>query len=564
MRTSLISLVACLALAACTHEAPDSNFDSDLGSGPGGNATDGEDADSTGGTAGNDDAPQMDPGPRSQLRRLTNEQFINALTDLFDSSLDMQTVLPPDVISEFYATVGGANSVVSELGLERYEQAGREVVQTVLADPNLREMVVPCDASTQTCRAESLEALARRAWRRPVTEEELDRLQALSDENAARYSDGLRGLESGFVAILISPNFLYLTEVGEDDPARPDVRRYTSLEMASRLSFFLWNGLPDDELLGLGEAGELHDAKVLDEQIHRMLASDLTRRGTLRFFEEYLGIVNIPDLAKDPTLFPEVSPTLQTAMRVEVRRMIEHTLFDEDRPVFDLLRTTTTFVDPQLAELYGVTADVEAGHTTRVQLPESGPRLGLLGTAAFLASRARANRTAPTLRGAYVQKRLRCVEVPPPPPGTDNSLPADDGDVEITVREMLEEHRSNPDCASCHNLMDPIGLGLERFDAIGRIRDTELGAPIDDSGALDGKAFEGLPGLVDLLVDDPAVARCFVVQLHRYATGSIEAPIEEPSIDGLADTFAQSEGRLLDYLPHYLKSDAFVRLAKPE
>jgi hypothetical protein len=303
---------------------------------------------------------------------------------------------------------------------------------------------------------------------------------------------------------------------------------------------------------------------VVATQVGRMIASPRTRRGVLRFFEEYLGIVNIPNLAKDQGIFGEVSPTLQAAMRVEVRRMIEHTLFDEAGSVFDLLDTTTTFVDPQLAELYGVEADVEPGHTVEVQLPESGPRRGILGTAAFLASRARANRTSPTLRGVYVQERLRCVEVPPPPPGTDNSLPADDGDVEVTVREMLEEHRTNPDCSGCHSVMDPIGLGLERFDAIGRLRDTELGGPVDDSGALDGREFQGLPGLIELLGDDPAVGRCLVKNLHRYATGSLEAPADETSVDALTEAFAAADGRLLDYLPHYLSSDAFTRMAKPE
>jgi len=334
---------------------------------------------------------------------------------------------------------------------------------------------------------------------------------------------------------------MYRVEVGEPDPNDPSGTRwrYTSIEMASRLSYLLWDGPPDDELLAVGEQGELVESSVVADQVTRLLADDRARPALGRFFAQWLGLAATDGLVKDPDVYPAASPALYADMRGEIERLVEDLVFERGGSVGALLTTRETYVTDELATLYGVDSgpDRDDEGFAPVSLPADGDRAGLLGTAAVLATNARVTRTSPTLRGLFVRQRLLCDSLPPPPPDVDAELPEPSGGQQPqTMRERLAQHSEDPACAGCHQAVDPLGLALEHYDGLGRFRQTDDGLALDVSGELDGTAFEGRAGLVDALRDDVRLTACFARQVYRYATGHVEGADEAGLVASLAGT----------------------------
>jgi hypothetical protein len=364
--------------------------------------------------------------------------------------------------------------------------------------------------------------------------------------------------------MLASPNFLYIADIGESDPDDPTRRRYTGNEMATRLSFFLWGHGPDDALLDQAEAGALDDGESVAEVARTMMDHPSAKAGLGRFFGEWLATEAIATQAKDADVFPTATPELFASMAGEIDRMVDQVIFSEKGSMLALLDTRTAFVDDQLAPIYGMQGGAELAPVERA---EGDPRAGILGTAGMLSLTSRRARTAPTLRGIFVQQRFRCVDLPPPPPEVDVGIPdnpAAEGTPQ-TMRELLEEHDVNPACASCHELVDPIGLALENFGPLGAWRDDDNGLAIDDSGMLEGQAFHGMAELTALLRDDPVVEACMVRQLYRFATGHVEqVEIDEPAILALAEVFAEIDGRLDEFIPALVSSTAFRTFAEVE
>lgn len=523
--------------------------------------------DDGGGDAGDEPGATADvPAPaRVQLRRLTRAQYGAALQDLLGHEVALPEALEPDLVVDLYSTVGATQSVPSELGVEQAEAAAREVAEQVVADEAWRSAVVGCDPAAAGCLAEFAAGFGRRAFRRPLDAAETGRYHALASEVQGLHGDSWEAVEGVLTAILASPHFLYVVELGEADPEDEARLRFSSLEMASRLSLALWGSVPDEELLAAAEAGELVEPEAIAAQAERMLADPRARRGLGRFFAEWLGLDVLDGLSKDETLFPTADAALFLSMRGQVERMVDDAVF-EDGSLLDLVEGRGTFVDARLAALYGVPAptEVDAEGFGAIELPESSGRRGILGTGAFLATQSRRTRTSPTLRGVWVQARLRCHELPPPPPDVETDLPDGTDDSEKTLREILEEHRENPVCAGCHAQVDPIGLALENFDAVGAFRSTDRGQTIDARTELDGVALEGLPQLAEHIADDPAFATCVVRQLYRFTTGHHEAPEEMPAIEALAADLVESEFHLPTFLPQLLASPQFRTLAIPE
>ncbi len=515
---------------------------------------------------GADDGAADVPAPaRVQLRRLTQANLEASLQQLLGSQVQLTAALEPDLIVDLFASVGASESVFSELGTEQLETAARDVAQQVIDDPAWRTEVVGCDADQAGCVEDFIARFGRAAFRRPMTGAESARYEALAADIEVVRGDRWEAVHGVMTALLASPNFVYVVELGEPDPQDEQRLRFTSVEMASRLSLALWGSGPDEELLAAGEAGELVEADAVRAQAERMLADPRARRGLGRFFAEWLGLDVLEGTSKDPELFPMADAELFGSMRGQVERMVDRAVFDGGS-VLELVAGRETFVDARLAELYEVPApdSVDADGFGLVTLPESSGRRGILGTGAFLATQSRRTRTSPTLRGVWVQARLRCNELPPPPPDVETDLPDGTDVTEQTLREILEEHRSNPVCAGCHALVDPIGLTLENFDAVGAWRDTDRNQTIDASVELEGVALEGLDQLATHLADDPALAGCVVRQLYRYATGHHEGNEETPVIEALAERLVEAQFDLVEFMPSLVASAQFRTLAIPQ
>ncbi len=307
-------------------------------------------------------------------------------------------------------------------------------------------------------------------------------------------------------------------------------------EVASRLSYLVWNTTPDDALLDAAERGDLDDAEGLSVEVDRLLESPRARVGTVQVFVDMLDLDALHSLQKDGTLLPAFTPTIGPAMREEMVRVIEDTVIDR-RDVRRLFDTRKGFVDAELAALYGLSGSFGSDFT-EVELPET--RGGLLTLAGFLAINSGEASTSPTKRGLTARRMLMCTTIPPPPPDVEADLPEPGGGEHQTKREQLEEHRANPTCAGCHELTDPIGLALEHFDALGGYRETDEGLAIDPSGKLDGEPFDDAIGLGAALIDHPTMSDCTIRNLYRYAVGHVEQPDEEETIEALVAALEDS------------------------
>lgn len=480
-------------------------------------------------------APAVTPAAPA-LRRLTRSQYENALRDLFAGELYVPTNLEPDNDVEGLLSVGASTTSVSAYGVELYEAAARTVAEQVMASPEARAALVQCTPAGPDdagCAGAVLGDLARRAWRRPITADERDRLTALAVQIGEAEGSFDVGLTYGLVAILQSPHFLYRREHGEGTGT---VRALTAVELASRVSFLVWNSIPDAELLAAAEDGSLLDDAVLEAQTRRLLAHDNARRGLRNLFDEIFHLYNLPSISKDPLVFTNADPALGASAREETLLGIEAVVLDEDGDFRDLLTTERTFVDRRLAALYGVAAATPEGFGA-VWLDPSLGRRGLLGQASFLMLQSHATSSSATKRGKFVRTTLLCQEIPAPPAGVDTSIPEADA-TSPTLRERLQTHLTDPYCASCHRLTDPIGLGFENFDGIGKWRTTENGAIIDASGDLDGVAFANAFEIGAVVHDSPHLGPCFTRHVYRYGVGRVEGEGEGPLLDWLGAGFA--------------------------
>jgi hypothetical protein len=348
-------------------------------------------------------------------------------------------------------------------------------------------------------------------------------------------SDPWLGLRVVTSAFLQSPGFLYREELGAPDSADPSRRVLTDYELASRLSFFLLNTTPDEELLDAAEAGMLSAAAGLETQAQRLLDSPRAAQATEELFVDYLQLDALTELVKLPEVFPQATETLGAAMRQETILSLRTLLFERAGDFREAFTTTKTFVNAELAELYDLPRQTSGTEPVEVDLPASGPRAGVITHAGFLATHAHPGRSSPTRRGKFIRESLLCEAIPAPPPNVNTTLP-ETGDAR-TLREKLTRHREDPACSGCHAMMDPIGLALENFDGIGAYRETENGVAIDASGELDGATFDDARGLGTALAAHPDLTSCFARTLLRYARGALETQSEAAFIATLDGQF---------------------------
>jgi hypothetical protein len=367
----------------------------------------------------------------------------------------------------------------------------------------------PPGRHTLACARSNLEQLAQRAYRRPITKSELDGLVKFVQLSQKRGDSIDQGMELAIEAILVSRRFLFRIEA----PGRLD-----DFQFASRLSYFLWSSMPDDELFQLAGDHRLRDPEVLRAQIRRMLASPKSRALIENFGGQWLETRNLALIQPDPVKFPEFDAALRSDMQLETQLFFQSIIRD-DRPVGDFLDANYTFLNERLAKFYGI-AGVEGSRFRRVELSPESHRGGILTQAAVLTVSSYPARTSPVLRGKWILENLLNSPPPPPPPNVPNLDEKAIG-ATMSMRQQLELHRASPACRSCHARMDPLGFGLENYDAIGHWRTQDGGFPIDASGSLpNGETFQGADGLRQfLLTDQDAFAKCLGSKLFTYALG---------------------------------------------
>jgi hypothetical protein len=414
------------------------------------------------------------------------------------------------------------------------------------------------------CATRILSNLARRAYRRPPTEADVQTLLGFYKDGRAA-ADFESGIRAALERVLVSPDFLFRIEADPANVKPGTPYRITDIELASRLSFFLWSSIPDDELLDLAVRGKLSDPKVLDAQVRRMLADRRAKAALVQnFFSQWLQVRNVWLLTPDASRqYPWFDDNLRTAFVKETELFLESQL-QEDRSMLELLTADYTFLNEQLARHYGI-SDVYGSHFRRVTLPDQN-RWGLLGKASVLSVTSYPHRTSPTIRGKWLLENILAAPVPPPPPDVNTTL--DEGKTVKTtsVREMLEHHRANPACASCHANMDPLGFSLENFDALGQWRTTEGESPINASGVLlDGTKVDGPAALRGaLLQQKDQFVKAVTAKLLMYSLGREIDHHDAPAIRAIARTAAADEYRWSSTILAIVKSAPFqFRRSRP-
>ncbi|MCB9680766.1 MAG: DUF1592 domain-containing protein [Alphaproteobacteria bacterium] len=487
--------------------------------------------------------PDVTPSP-PVLRTLTQEQYAHAVRDLVADDVYVPSDLDVSLRLDGLEALGTAAVAVSPSGVERYERAAYLIAEQAMDDDH-RDAVMPCtpaDAQDAGCATLFVETFGRRAWRRPLTDAEVGALVEVAMGAAGVLGDFHDGLEYAIAGLLQSPDFLMRPELGEPD-AENGGRRYTNWEMASRLSFFLWNTIPDDALLDAAEAGELVTTEGIDAQVERMINDPRAHDGLRAWVSDLLQLHRLDDLQKDPAVFLQFTDGFKEAAGEETLAFFDDLVFTRDTDLRDMMTSRHTFVDRTLARLYGVKAPSRDGFGP-VELDPEGPRAGLLGQASTLAIWAHPTTSSATLRGKFIRGTLLCDPLPPPPAGVNTSIPEASPDAP-TLRDRVKVHLENPSCAGCHTKMDPLGLGLEQFDGVGAFRTLEADATIDPAGDVDGVPFTDGADLGVKIREHEGFVPCLTSQLASYAMGRHPADGDEAAMTWLTDAFAAHDHRLL-------------------
>jgi len=491
------------------------------------------------------------------MRRLLAKQYQNSIGSLLGPAAALAAKPPPDISTKGFESIGATEVTPSDNALGQYEVSARAVAEVVVSDISQvpgRIGCTPTGPEDVACFETFVRSFGRRAFRRPLTTDEVTRYVNLTAAIAARHRNAYAGVSYAISAFLQSPNFLYQVEVGERDPDEGSRRRLTGYEMATRMSFFLLDTTPDDAMLDAAEAGQLVAPQSIRASAEELVDRSEAKAALDNFYEERFKLRDITSLTKDPAKFPAFSVELAEAMRQESLLLLRDVVWTNDADYRDLFTSPYAFVDANLATLYG-TPPVTSGGFEKRMLPET--RRGVFGQAGFLSIEAHPTSTSPTRRGRFVSERMLCIEVPPPPPEIVTELPMPIPGMPMTMRQRLAQHAGFEQCAGCHVRMDGIGLSLENFDAIGAFRTNDEGLPIDASGEIfEVGTFTGLTGLSTLVRDMPELHRCWVRSLYRHATGHVESEGDELALLKVDETFEASY-RLKQLLVEIVASDSF-------
>lgn len=461
------------------------------------------------------------------LRRLTEAQYRNSIADIFGPDIQPAGRFEPIVrVAHRLIASGASTSAISPTGLEQFEGMAR-VISAQVFDERHRSAFVPCKPRNQTdsaCAAATLTVIGRQVLRRPLTKPELDRYVGMVTVAAARTGSFYEGLELGLAAMLVSPEFLYIIEVAEPDPEHPGEFRLDNYSRASRLSYFLWNSTPDEELLAAAAAGQLSNPEELRKQAQRLAGSVRLEQGVRAFFADMLMFEKFDGLAKDPIVYPRFNQDVAKALPEQMALTIVDHLVRRRGDYRTLFTTPRTWVSRPLGALYEIPVKRQDGWEP-YEFAEDDGRAGLVGQAGFLAMYSQSGRSSPTLRGRAVRELLLCEPVPDPPGNVNFTVVQETTNPVLrTARDRLSAHATDPSCSGCHKITDPIGLSLESFDGMGAHRWTENGVKLNLEGEIGPAKFDGPLGLGRTLASDPALGECAASRTLEYLMGR---PVED-------------------------------------
>lgn len=527
-------------------------------------------------TPGGNGAPTTTPGtpvPAElgtdvvNMRRLSNREYDNTVRDLLGTQLSPANGFLKE-------TAHGFDNIAGSLGMTAaqytaYFGAAGDIAADVFADPALRAPFEACgeDDADLACVEETIRAFGTRAFRRPMTVDEVSTYRDVYERARDLDSSPAQAFEQVVRAMLASMEFLYRMEF--DDTTAPDLHPVSAHELASRLSYFLWSTMPDDALFDAAANGELTTSAELERQVARMLASPKASSLVDSFAWQWLGMESLESHAVLSDSFPAWDEPLREAMLGEARQYLTTFVLGE-RDWKEFLSTDLHFVNSRLAEHYGAPDGFATDPDVFERYSGDTPlRLGFMGTAGFLTVSSFAHRTSPTLRAKWILESLLCSPPPPPPPGLlIPDLDADEAANQAAsidnVRERLALHRSDPNCASCHNYLDPLGLALENFDAIGRYREAyEDGTTIDPTGELpDGTPLAGLPDLINFIGKDDRFLGCTAEKLFTYAMGRAPTSQDAQSLADVQARWQAGDTSFPELVRHLVASVPFTQRTK--
>ena len=488
-------------------------------------------------------APESGSSP-SSLRRLTHSQYNNTVRDLLGDETRPADQFPPEDFLHGFKNQSHSQEI-SPLLAEAYNAAAEKLAKNAFRGGEDPRGLVPCRPRSPrdtVCAGLFVRTFGGRAFRRPLTDIEATRYSTLLLKEATRSGQFPRGVQFTVEAMLQSPKFLFRLETGP-------------YKAAADLSYFLWDTMPDPELFRAAGKGELADEPGIRRQALRLLSDLKAKQALDEFTSQWLRFDQVLNAVKDRNLYPQFNLQLATAMTEETRRLVADLVWGE-KNFLDFFRAGYAFISSDLATLYGLPAPaVEFG---KVQFPPDSERAGVLGQASFFVMTSKPGETSPTVRGLFIRDQFLCQQVPDPPPGVNSTLPPVTVAKPMTNRQRLQEHLINPSCAGCHMLMDPIGFGFERFDAIGqfqrkqtvivmppdrRMRPIRLELEIDPRASVSGIShsdFSTPKELGRILADSPICQKCMAKQLFRYAFGRRETSADQIVIDGGLEVFRNS------------------------
>lgn len=493
-------------------------------------------------------------GSSTRVRRVTRVEFDNSTSAL----LGRPVTFGADLAIED-RVLGYDNHdqlAVGQLVASQLQTAGQKLADAALSSP----AIATCSSTNDLdCARSFIDTFTPRAFRRPVTQAEKDDLLALykAGKDGSDFNGGINLVLQG---IFQSGSFLYKTELGADD-GRKGTIELTQHEIATALSYLVTASTPDALLTAAADRGELTDPDVRVQHVTRLLKDDRARLNTRSFVMQWFGLNNLGSLQKDNQIFPDFNPALRSALKSETETFIDAVMFSGDAKLKTLLTANFTYADNTVATFYGLTARPGTSFA-RVSLPNE--RTGILNQAALLATYAHNDATAPVLRGKMVRTQVLCREMPPPPPNVVNTPPPPDG--VKTTRQRLADHVGNGSCQDCHRLIDPIGLGFEDFDGLGKFRTIENNAPVNASGSLPATgdtahegSFTGGAALARLVAENTSTGSCAPLQLFRYSVGRVENDNDQCALDEMRAAF---DGNAQDFraaLAGLVHSQAFIR-----
>lgn len=498
------------------------------------------------------------------IRRLTHFEYDNTVRDLLGDTTQPARAFPTEDSPGTFDNQANKQNV-GDLLADHYMKASEAMSESATA--NIGALIPYCSEAangTDACGAQFIETFGKRAFRRPLAEDEKARFKALfdwamADPEIANFADAV---EVVIQAMLQSPHFLYRPEFGFGDPVELDVVQLNGWEMASRLSYLFWNSMPDDELLRAAEAGELGSRENLAAQARRMLADGKAKDAIRSFHQQWLLLHELDAVDKDPVAYPNYAETLKPLWQQEIERFVEHAILEDDGSLRTLLGASYSFMNAELAAFYGIDAASAPTSTTFEKVStDPSQRAGLLTMSALMAALAEYDRSSPVFRGKFVREQLLCMAIPPPPMNLQIVPPS--LDPTMTTREQFEPIGANPDCSFCHLLMNPIGFGFENYDAIGLWRDTQNSKPIDATGEIINGgdvngAFNGAVDLAGKLAASEEVAACVSSQWFRFGYGRSVTAQDKCSTEQLLETFVASDFNIRELLVALTQTDAFL------